>query len=338
MAAKKQEVVVAKKSSLLAKFGERYSLDPQKFLETVSKTVFKDAQNQEQVITLLMVADQYGLNPVTREIMAFPDKGGGVVPVVGVDGWNRIAQQHPMFNGVEFRYADKDVVPDGGKRCPVWVECIVHRKDRGHPVVVREYLDECYRKTGPWQSHTKRMLRHKALIQGYRTAFGFHGIYDEDEAQRMYVEGDGATTPAPASGNAARAREALGATTESREPSDAPEAPSGVASVVVDEATDFVEWDEVTGEVVEQYDVRGRDEPPIEEGEVVEPPPVVTKTQLAAVMSAKTKGGWTDDLFDRLLLEYGVKKPEELDREQALDLIRHLLAGVADREQEELDV
>jgi hypothetical protein len=27
------------------------------------------------------------------------------------------------------------------------------------------------------------MLRHKAIIQAYRVAFGFHGIYDPDEAE-----------------------------------------------------------------------------------------------------------------------------------------------------------
>jgi hypothetical protein len=31
----------------------------------------------------------------------------------------------------------------------------------------------------------KRMLRHKALIQAARIAFGFSGIYDEDEATRI---------------------------------------------------------------------------------------------------------------------------------------------------------
>ena len=29
------------------------------------------------------------------------------------------------------------------------------------------------------------MLRHKALIQAFRTAFGFAGVYEEDEAQRI---------------------------------------------------------------------------------------------------------------------------------------------------------
>jgi len=189
-----------KKTSLLAKFGQRYSLDPRKAYDTLLKTAFADAKNEEQVIALLVVADQYGLNPFTKEIYAFPDKKGGVVPVVGVDGWNRIAQQHPQFDGIEFEYGEDAIVPEGGKRCPEWVEVVIYRKDREHPVIIREYLDECYRPpfkgkdgkvvNGPWQSHTKRMLRHKALIQGYRTAFGFHGIYDPDEAQEFIdVEG-----------------------------------------------------------------------------------------------------------------------------------------------------
>ena len=54
-------------------------------------------------------------------------------------------------------------------------------------------MGECKRGTQPWQSHPKRMLRHKAMIQCARLAFGFSGIYDEDEAQRI-VERD--VTPA----------------------------------------------------------------------------------------------------------------------------------------------
>ncbi|EKJ46221.1 phage recombination protein Bet, partial [Escherichia coli EC1869] len=56
-------------------------------------------------------------------------------------------------------------------------------------------MDECRREPfktregkeiiGPWQSHPKRMLRHKAMIQCARLAFGFAGIYDKDEAERI---------------------------------------------------------------------------------------------------------------------------------------------------------
>jgi len=39
--------------------------------------------------------------------------------------------------------------------------------------------------SGPWQTHTKRFFRHKAMIQCSRLAFGYVGIYDQDEAERV---------------------------------------------------------------------------------------------------------------------------------------------------------
>jgi len=327
MPAKKTDVAVTGgKASLLAKFGDKYSMDPKVFLETVQKTVFKDAKNMEQVITLLMVADQYGLSPVTKEIYAFPDKGGGVIPVVGVDGWNRIAQQHPQFDGVEFRYSDDEVVPDGGKKCPTWVECIVYRKDREHPVVIREYLDECYRKTGPWQSHTKRMLRHKALIQGYRTAFGFHGIYDEDEAQRMYVESTATEAPAGPSSSASRARRALGVAPPTTEASEEPE------SAPVDDYED-VPVDAETGEIID-----GEVEEPLpnrlsdEAYDEAPAAPLATKQQVSAIHAAKRNNGWSDEAYGLLLAEYDAGHARELSREEAVEVVRQLIAGPDEEE------
>ena len=58
----------------------------------------------------------------------------------------------------------------------------IHVKTRSHPVEVTEYLSECALPTQPWKSHPRRMLRHKALIQAARLAFGFSGISDEEEA------------------------------------------------------------------------------------------------------------------------------------------------------------
>jgi hypothetical protein len=63
--------------------------------------------------------------------------------------------------------------------------CTLYIKGRSHPVRVTEYKDECFRATEPWKTMPKRMLRHKALIQSARVAFGFSGIYDEDEAERI---------------------------------------------------------------------------------------------------------------------------------------------------------
>lgn len=168
--------------------------DGEGLIETLKATAFKGEVSDAQMTALLVVANQYGLNPWTKEIYAFPDKNNGIVPVVGVDGWSRIINSHPQFDGIEFHHADKLVTMPGGKPAPEWIECHIYRKDRSRPIVVREYLDEVYRApfkgkygevTGPWQTHTKRFLRHKSMIQAARLAFGYGGIYDQDEAERI---------------------------------------------------------------------------------------------------------------------------------------------------------
>jgi phage recombination protein Bet len=147
-------------------------------LVTVLKaTAFKGQVSDAQMSALLIVANQYGLNPWTKEIYAFPDQNNGIVPVVGVDGWSRIINSHPQFDGMDFEQDEESCT------------CIIHRKDRAHPVKVTEYMSECKRAVKPWQTHPKRMLRHKAMIQCARLAFGYVGIFDQDEAERI-AEGE----------------------------------------------------------------------------------------------------------------------------------------------------
>ncbi len=176
-------------SSLAARMAQKYSVDPAMFSNALKATAFKQRNGsvltEEQMMALLIVADQYGLNPFTREIYAFPDISGEIIPVVGVDGWSRIMNDHPAFDGIQFEYSPQLVLPHGAAvECHAWVECVIHRKDRAHPVRVREYLDEVFRPgVSAWLTHTKRCLRHKGMIQGGRIAFGFTGIYDLDEAE-----------------------------------------------------------------------------------------------------------------------------------------------------------
>jgi phage recombination protein Bet len=184
------------KQNIFAKFAQRFSIDEGKLTEVLKATAFKQRADSppvtdEQMMALLVVADQYGLNPFTKEIYAYPDKQNGIVPVVGVDGWSRIINQNDMLEGIEFRYSESGA-QHKGKTTHDWIECLITRKDRSKPVVVREYFDEVVRNVSfatPWDTHPKRMHRHKTLIQCARVAFGFAGIYDEDEAQRI-VEKD----------------------------------------------------------------------------------------------------------------------------------------------------
>lgn len=152
--------------------------DPAELVQTLKATAFKGNATDAQFNALLIVATQYSLNPFTSEIYAFPSNNG-ITPVVGVDGWARIINGNPNFDGMDFQ--------QDGESCT----CRIYRKDRSHPIVVTEYMDECRRNTQPWKSHPRRMLRHKAMIQAARLAFGFTGIYDEDEAERIKDAKDG---------------------------------------------------------------------------------------------------------------------------------------------------
>jgi len=131
---------------------------------------------------LLLAAERLGLDPLGGEIYPVPSGPDGVGPallVLGVDGWCRVLNAHPAYEGVEFREGPDET------GLPAWVECTLHRRDRRVPTRVREYMSEA-RTDGPaWQSHPRRMLRHKALVQCARVAFGLAGLHDPDEALRV---------------------------------------------------------------------------------------------------------------------------------------------------------
>ena len=193
-----QGLVTAQISQLAEVLG-LHNIDPLELKQTLIQTAFKSDKeiSDAQMGALMIVASQYKLNPWTKEIYAFPGRNKGIIPVVGVDGWSRIINSNPNLNGIEFAFSPDSVRPNKAKvDCPTWVDCIIYRKDRDRPTIVREYLDEVYREpmgangyAGPWQSHPKRFLRHKALIQCARLAFGFVGIYDQDEAERIRESG-----------------------------------------------------------------------------------------------------------------------------------------------------
>lgn len=160
-------------ATLSGKLAQRFGMEQDaELITTLKATAFKsrDPVSDAQLTALMVIANEYGLNPFTKEIYAYPDQHKGIVPVVGVDGWIRIVNEHPQFDGIEF-----DASPEA-------VTARIYRKDRSRPTVVTEYLEECKRNTDPWKNMPRRMLRHKALMQCARVAFGF-ALYDDDEAQ-----------------------------------------------------------------------------------------------------------------------------------------------------------
>lgn len=166
--------------SIFTAMAAKYGMDKRAFESTVFKTLMPQTATREQVASFLIVAKQYDLNPFTKEIYAFPAKGGGIQPVVSVDGWYNLMNSHPQHDGIEF----KDQFNESGHL--ISVTCLIHRKDRNNPTVVTEYMIECARNTDPWKQWPMRMLRHKAAIQCARVAYGFAGIIEPDEYERVF--------------------------------------------------------------------------------------------------------------------------------------------------------
>lgn len=158
---------------------ERYGMEADAFEVALRNTVFLEGSRAEYA-AFLVVCNEYKLNPLTKEIYAFKNKAGKIVPVVSIDGWVSLCNTHPQFDGMTF----EDLHDGDGNLSAITVT--IYRKDRSHPTVVTEYLSECVRNTEPWKMK-HRMLRHKTLIQGARYAFGFSGIYDQDEAERVEI-------------------------------------------------------------------------------------------------------------------------------------------------------
>jgi phage recombination protein Bet len=177
----KTQALVPTKPSALSLMAARLSVEPTKLFETLKATVFQKCTNEE-LMALVVVANEYGLNPFLKELYAFPAKGGGIVPIVSVDGWNKMLVREPNFNGIEFEFEHDN------EGLPFSCTATVYVKNRDHPTKITEYYAECKRNTEPWNNMPHRLLRNRTLCQASRVAFGFSGVKHEEEADSITIE------------------------------------------------------------------------------------------------------------------------------------------------------
>src|SRR5215510_3256911 len=122
-------------TSLITTMAARYHMEPVQFARTVRTIIAQGLQakfTDEEFAAFMMVAYEYKLNPILRQIYAYPKKGGGIQPVVSIDGWAHLVNTHPMFDGMAFTFDKED-----GKL--VSCTCSLYRRDTNHPTVITEF-------------------------------------------------------------------------------------------------------------------------------------------------------------------------------------------------------
>ena len=177
--------------SILDRSVQRSGLSYDSFVRLIIQSALSRLSiwSQADLDRLLLLAERLGLDPLSNEIYATevePESGKKprIFFVVGVDGWSKIINAHPQFDGMRF----VESAP-GGDELPQYFECTIFRKDRKVATSVREYMLEAHTNQGAWLTHPRRMLRHKAMVQCARICFGLSGIYEPDEAHRIEKQG-----------------------------------------------------------------------------------------------------------------------------------------------------
>ena len=199
-------------NSLVGRMAAEYGVDKAKLYSTLANSIFaqggKDRNGSyqvktptpEEMMSLLIVADRFKLDPFTKQIFAFSSRGK-VVPIVSVDGWLALLNRQPDYDGLTVEFSN-DLVEIGGVKLPEYCQVSIHRKSLTRPVVISEYATEVFQPTEVWKKYPRRMMRHKAIIQCARIAFSISGIYDREEGEAIVAGGGEDVIDVPVSGSA----------------------------------------------------------------------------------------------------------------------------------------
>lgn len=148
----------------------RTRYEDREMLDTLKQTVAKGATDA-QFKMFVEVCKATGLNPFLKEIWFVPSVG----VMAGRDGYLRVANEHPMFDGMETK------IERDAKGIPVKATCQVWRKDRNHPITCEAYYNE-YRKQGNvWNTYPSAMIGKVAEVLALKRSFSINGVVTEEE-------------------------------------------------------------------------------------------------------------------------------------------------------------
>jgi len=120
----------------------------------------------QSILGMLHLACIHRLDPLLGEVTIWTGEQEPY-PSITIYGWMKLINQHPTFMGIEF----KESLSQESTNLE-FIECTIYRSDRSIPIRVREYLDEVKAEHPLWKTMPRRMLRHRALQQCARLAFG----------------------------------------------------------------------------------------------------------------------------------------------------------------------
>lgn len=140
-------------------------------IDTIKMTVCKGATDA-QLRMFLEVCKATGLDPFLKEIWYVSEKG---IIMAARDGYLRVANEHPMFDGIETR------VERGQDKVPIKAVCTVWRKDRTHPTVCEAYYNEYNKQSPVWKQYPSAMISKVAEVLALKRSFAINGVVSEEE-------------------------------------------------------------------------------------------------------------------------------------------------------------
>lgn len=162
-------------TSVTERLATKFGTTKERLYNVVRSTCKMEKATTEQFEAFLMVAEKYDLNPIMKQMWAYPERSGGIATMVGLDGWITIVNNNPQFDGYETTVQFDD------KNMPFSATCTMWRKDRTRPTVKTIYMNE-WRKPAStvWQSMPIHFIEMRAYIQCARMCFNISGILDGD--------------------------------------------------------------------------------------------------------------------------------------------------------------
>jgi hypothetical protein len=180
---------------------ERLGVEKSMMIETIKQQCFRNVRPDQvtdaQLASYISIAAGLQLNPLIPGMMyAYPERNGGITPIVGPDGVMKKLSELP---GVTYECA---VFPEDVLQRPTHATCNIYVEGKERPYAYTAVFSEWEVGNNPnWKARPRHMIWLRAIKQCARQVI--HGLpMDEDEARSAGIinvtpENETPTTPAP---------------------------------------------------------------------------------------------------------------------------------------------